>query len=68
MMLYKNSYDHQETNSLILVNKIAESFFGAKGKKKKKSNNPPRKLIGDKPDIEKFEKIYGNRIKRPNKD
>jgi hypothetical protein len=45
--------------SIILVNKIAECFFGAKGKKSKD--------IGDKPDLKKFNILYGNKIKTPNK-
>ena len=35
-MLYDYSYEWEETKSIILVNKIAKCFFGAKDKKKPK--------------------------------
>ncbi len=53
-MLYNYSFELEETKSIILVNKIAEAFFGAK---KRKS--------ADKPDIKKFYALYGNKIKTP---
>jgi len=61
-MLYNYSFDHEETKAIILINKIAEAFFGVKGKKSKVEN-----AENDKPDLKKFYKLYGDKIKTPDK-
>jgi len=60
-MVHEYGINFEETKSIILINKIAEAFFGVKPKKKKVD-------IGDKPDIKKFKRIYGNIIKTPDKE
>jgi hypothetical protein len=55
IMLHNYSFGWQETKSIILVNKIAECFFGVKG----------RKSMSDKPDLKKFYLKYGAIIKTP---
>jgi len=43
-----------ENQSIILVNKMAQAFFGAK-----------KKSVPDSPDIKKAKLLFGNRIKTP---
>jgi len=54
MMLYTYSFDYMENQSIILVNKMAQAFFGAK-----------KKSVPDSPDIKKAKLLFGNRIKTP---
>ena len=61
IMLYNYSFSYEDIKATILVNKIAEAFFGAKGKSKKQDKT------GSKPDLKKFYKLYGNIIKTPQK-
>lgn len=56
-MLYENIFRYEEIKSIILINKLSEAISGKN-----------KKVVGDKPDIEKFEKLYGSKIKRPNKE
>jgi len=61
MMIYDYGLEFEEIKSIILVNKIAECFFGAKGKSKSKipiDKAPPkydelRAMFGDK--VQKIE-------------
>jgi hypothetical protein len=54
MMLYNYSFDYMEVQSIILVNKIGQAFFGAK-----------KKISANSPDIKKFKLLYGDKIKTP---
>jgi hypothetical protein len=55
MLVYNYGIKFEETKSIIFLNKYAEAISGKK------------KQISDKPDIKKFKRIYGNKIKTPNK-
>jgi len=57
-MLYDYGLEFEETKSVILLNKYAELLTG------KKSSKTRRRNIPDKPDIKKFNALYGNKIKR----
>ena len=57
VLIYKYGIEFEKTKSIILLNTFAEALTG-KGKKKE---------IGDKPDLKKFYKLYGDKIKTPNK-
>lgn len=59
-MFYEYGYEFEETKSAILINKLVEALTGKKPKSK-------RRIISGKPDIAKFEKLYGKTIKRPKK-
>ncbi len=56
VLIYKYGIEFEKTKSIILLNTFAEALTG-KGKKKE---------IGDKPDLKKFYKLYGDKIKTPN--
>lgn len=60
IMFYNQGFSWEEIKATVLVNKLIEAITGKKPKSK-------RKTISDKPDLAKFEKLYGNRIKRPKK-
>ena len=57
VLIYKYGIEFEKTKSIILLNTFAEALTG-KGKKKE---------IGDKPDLKKFYKLYGDKIKTPKK-
>ena len=59
MMVHTYGIGFEETKAIILLNKVLEIITGKKSKAKVE--------IPDKPDIAKFKKIYGNKIKTPNK-
>lgn len=56
-MFYNQGFDWEEIKAIILVNKLIEAITGKKSKSSSKSS------ISDKPDLAKFEKIYGDKIK-----
>ena len=64
-MFYEYGYEFEETKSIILINKLIEALTGKKPKTKKTKSK--RRTMSDKPDIAKFEKLYGKIIKRPKK-
>jgi len=57
--LYDDGIEFEEIKGDILILKLAEAITGKKIKKKKE------KIVETKPDIKKFEKLYGDKIKRP---
>lgn len=59
IMIHSYGMEFEETKAIILLNKVLEIITGKKSKTKEE--------ISDKPDIAKFKKIYGNKIKTPNK-
>ena len=59
VMFYNQGFDWEEIKAIILVNKLIEAITGKKSKSPSKSKN-----ISDKPDLAKFYKIYGDKIKR----
>jgi len=58
MMIYDYGFDFEEQKSIILVNKIVEAITGKKSKKSNKEES-------EKPDIAKFMRLYGDKIKTP---
>ncbi|MBA7557661.1 hypothetical protein ES705_50427 [subsurface metagenome] len=58
VMFYNQGFDWEEIKAIILVNKLIEAITG------KKSKSPSKSNISDKPDLAKFYKIYGDKIKR----
>jgi len=54
VLIYKYGIEFEKTKSIILLNTFAEALTGKK------------KEIGDKPDLKKFYKLYGDKIKTPN--
>jgi hypothetical protein len=62
MMIYEYGLEFEETKSVILVNKLAECFFGVKSKKTKSTD------INEKPDLKKFRAFYGDKIKTNRKE
>jgi len=58
IMFYNQGFDWEEIKAIILVNKLIEAITGKKSKSSSKS-----KSISDKPDLAKFHKIYGDKIK-----
>ncbi len=59
MMFYNYGYDWEETKALIFLSKYGEALSGKVKRREKKS---------DKPDIKTFNRLYGDKIKRPNKE
>lgn len=59
MMYYEYGMEHEKNKATILTNQIAVGLFGAE------DPNPSKKDYNDKPDKEKFYKLYGDRIKKP---
>ncbi len=57
VMFYNQGFDWEEIKATVLVNKLIEAITG------KKSKSPSKSSISDKPDLAKFHKIYGNKIK-----
>ena len=57
VMFYNQGFDWEEIKAIVLVNKLIEAITGKKSKSSSKSN------ISDKPDLAKFHKIYGDKIK-----
>jgi len=64
VMLYDYGIEFENIKAVILVNKIAEALSG----KHKKNTKNIANSISDKPNLKKFNRLYGDRIKRPNKD
>lgn len=62
LVYYDNGMDFETLKAEILIAKLGEALSGKKSKRKTKPGP-----IGDKPDIKTFEKLYGNKIKRPKK-
>lgn len=58
VLVYNYGIEFEETKSIIFLNKYAEAISG-----KKKA-----KPMSDKPDIKKFKRIYGNKIKTKKKE
>jgi len=56
MLIHRYGINFEETKSIILVNKAIEAITGKKSKKSIED-------IPDKPDIAKFRRVYGNKIK-----
>ncbi len=56
LMLYNYGMEYEEIKSIILINTLSDAMGG-----KKKS----RVQTGDKPDLKKFNALYGNKIKTP---
>jgi len=65
VMFYEYGYDFEEAKSIILINKLIEAITGKKPRSKKSKSK--RRTMSDKPDLAKFEKLYGKIIKRPKK-
>jgi len=63
MMLYNYSLGYEENKSIILVNKIAECFFGAKGKKSK----PKIPIDKTPPKFAELQKMFGDKVQTPPK-
>lgn len=61
ILFHNYGMDFEETKAIILINKLSEAMGGKKGKNSKKNIK-----TGDKPDLKKFNSLYGNKIKRPN--
>ncbi len=59
VMFYNQGFDWEEIKATVLVNKLIEAITGKRPKSSSKS-----KSISDKPDLAKFHKIYGDKIKR----
>ena len=57
MMIYKFGLEFEETKAIIILNQYAMALSG-------KTKN---KEIGDKPDLKRFNILYGNKIKTPDK-
>lgn len=57
LMLYNYGMEYEDIKSMILVNTLGEAMSGKKRSRKIKT--------GDKPDIKKFNALYGKRIKKP---
>ncbi len=55
---YDDGIDFEIFKAEILIGKIGEVLMGKKGSKRFKA-------IGEKPDIKKFNRIYGNKIIKP---
>ena len=56
MMIYRYVLDFEETKSIILLNQYAMALSGKSNKK-----------ISDKPDLKRFNILYGSKIKTPKK-
>lgn len=59
IMFYNQGFDWEEIKATVLINKLIEAITGKKSKSSSKSKN-----ISDKPDLAKFYKIYGKKIKQ----
>ncbi len=64
VMLYDYGIEFENTKAGMLVNTIAEALSG----KHKKPSKNDADHIPEKPNLKKFRKLYGDKIKRPNKD
>lgn len=63
MLIHKFGKEFEETKSIILVNKIAECFFGTKNKK------PKIPIDKAPPKLDELRRIFGDRVQTsPEKD
>ena len=60
VMFYNQGFDWEEIKATVLINKLIEALTGKKSK--------PKTDISDKPDLAKFYKDYGDKIKHPKKE
>lgn len=56
MMIYRYGLEYEETKSIILLNQYAMALSGKK------------KVTSDKPDLKRFNILYGNKIKTNKKE
>ncbi|OFW52735.1 MAG: hypothetical protein A2163_11590 [Actinobacteria bacterium RBG_13_35_12] len=60
MLIHSRGIEFEETKSIILVNKIVECFFGAKGKKSK----PKVPIDKAPPKFAELKRIFGDKVQK----